>query len=54
MADPRADAAVGFMREAEEAESVNRVTAIEDLKFRFGQQWPAEMQNSRKIEVRRG
>ena len=52
MADPRSDAAIGFMREAEEAESVNRVTAIEDLKFRFGQQWPAEMQNSRKIEAR--
>ena len=35
--------AVAFMRHVQEAESTNRQEAQEDLKFRFGDQWPASM-----------
>lgn len=44
--------AVEFLRIASEADSFNRQEGLEDLKFRFGDQWPVQLQNSRKIEQR--
>jgi Phage P22-like portal protein len=46
------DEAVEFLRLATEAESSNRAEAIADLKFVNGEQWPAELMNSRQIEKR--
>jgi hypothetical protein len=46
------DRAVQFLRLCEEASSDNRREALEDIRFRNGQQWPAEVQNSRKLEQR--
>ena len=46
------DRAVQFLRLCEEASSENRREALEDIRFRNGQQWPAEVQNSRKLEQR--
>jgi hypothetical protein len=37
---------------AMEAESENRIRAIDALKFRWGDQWDADIRNSRKIEGR--
>src|SRR5438132_2975849 len=37
---------------AEEAESDNRVQAIEDLQFADGAQWPTDIANSRRAEQR--
>lgn len=44
--------AVEFLRDVAEVESSNRVEGLEDLKFRFGDQWPAIIQNSRNLESR--
>ena len=44
--------AVEFLRDVAEVESANRADGQEDLKFRFGDQWPAEIQNSRVLESR--
>jgi hypothetical protein len=44
--------AVEFMREASDHASHNRTEAIDDLKFRFGDQWPVEIQNSRTLQER--
>lgn len=44
--------AIKFVRRAEEADSFNRKEAIDDAKFRAGEQWPAEIQNSRQLESR--
>ena len=41
-----------FLRLASEAESENRSEAMADMKFVTGEQWPAELQNSRQIEAR--
>jgi len=40
------------LRIAEEAESVNRLLAIEDLEFADGQQWPDDLYNMRKVQRR--
>lgn len=50
MSDPKE--AVEFMRSASDYESQNRVEALDDLKFRFGDQWPTEVQNSRFLQER--
>src|SRR6267378_1826189 len=50
--DSRSEEAVEFMRLVNEAESFNRSEALEDLKFRFGDQWPAQMLSSRDLEQR--
>lgn len=50
MPDPKD--AVEFMRSSVDAESFNRVEALDDLKFRFGDQWPNVIQNSRELENR--
>ena len=44
--------AVEFLRLCSEADSFNRTEALEDLKFRFGDQWPMQLQNSRRLEQR--
>lgn len=40
------------LRIAEEAESINRLLAIEDLEFADGQQWPDDLYNMRKVQRR--
>ena len=50
--DPRIDAAIKFMRRVSENDSVNRAQAEYWRKFRYGEQWPAEIQNSRQLEQR--
>lgn len=44
--------AIDFLRRADDAESENRAEALEAYKFRSGQQWPPEIQNSRTLESR--
>ena len=41
-----------FLQYAESAEGTNRAEAMEDLRFRSGEQWPAPVQNSRQLEAR--
>lgn len=43
---------VDFMRLVVEAETTNRSEALNDLKFRFGEQWPVEMTGQRKLQDR--
>lgn len=50
--DPRITRAIKFMRRVSENDSVNRVNAQFWRKFRYGEQWPAEIQNSRQLEQR--
>lgn len=50
--DPRITRAIKFMRRVSENDSVNRVNAQYWRKFRYGEQWPAEIQNSRTLEQR--
>lgn len=40
------------MRHSAAAEGSNRVEAVDDLRFRFGDQWPATIQNSRNLQDR--
>lgn len=42
--------AVEFLRLADQADSENRQMAIDDLKFRYGEQWPAYAIQSRGLE----
>lgn len=44
--------AVEFLRLVVDADSHNRMEALEDLKFSYGDQWPVEIQNSRQLEAR--
>lgn len=44
--------AVEFINLVADADSTNRMGAIEDLKFIWGEQWPAAMQNKRTLEDR--
>jgi len=46
------DRAMAFFRRANDAESNNRSEAQSDLRFSHGEQWPAEIQNSRMLEQR--
>ena len=46
------DKAIAFLKLCEEVDSDNRSEALEDIRFRDGQQWPAEIQNSRQLEQR--
>jgi hypothetical protein len=50
--DPRINEAIEFLRLSSEADSTNRSSALEDLKFAAGDQWPTEIQNSRNLEAR--
>jgi hypothetical protein len=44
--------AIEFLRAVAEAETTNRAEALDDLRFRFGDQWPTVIQNSRTVEER--
>ena len=50
--DSRIQDAIKFLRLVGEADSMNRSSALQDLKFAAGDQWPVEIQNSRNIEAR--
>lgn len=50
--DPRIQEAVDFLKFANDADTMNRQEALEDLKFGAGDQWPVELQNSRNLESR--
>ncbi len=50
--DPIIDEAKQFLKFANEADTMNRQEALEDLKFVNGEQWPIELQNSRNLESR--
>ena len=50
--DPIIDEAKAFLKYCNEADTMNRQEALEDLKFVNGDQWPVELQNSRNLESR--
>ena len=50
--DPRIQEAIDFLKFANDADTMNRQEALEDLKFGGGDQWPVELQNSRNLESR--
>jgi len=50
--DPRIQEAIEFLKLANDADTMNRQEALEDLKFGGGDQWPVELQNSRNLESR--
>jgi hypothetical protein len=50
--DPRIDEAKEFLKFCNDADTMNRQEALEDLKFVGGDQWPVELQNSRNLESR--
>ena len=50
--DPRIDEAKQFLKFANDADTMNRQEALEDMKFVGGEQWPVELQNSRNLESR--
>lgn len=50
--DGEAYEAVEFVRLVADAESNNRQEGLEDLKFRYGDQWPVQNQQSRVLEDR--
>src|ERR1700740_2704672 len=50
--DPRILNAMKFQRRVSETNSVNRANAQEWRRFRYGEQWPAEIQNARTLERR--
>lgn len=43
---------IKFVRRCEDAEGENRRNGIDDARFRQGEQWPVEIQNSRQLEAR--
>ena len=50
--DARIQEAIEFLKLANDADTMNRQEALEDLKFGGGDQWPVELQNSRNLESR--
>ena len=50
--DPIIDEAKDFLKLCNDADTMNRQEALEDLKFVNGDQWPIELQNSRNLESR--
>jgi hypothetical protein len=44
--------AIEFFRKSEDYSAHNRQEGLDDLRFSYGQQWPAEMQNQRHLEAR--
>lgn len=50
--DPRITRAVKFMRRVSENDSVNRERAQYWRKFKYGEQWDPQIQNSRTLEMR--
>ena len=50
--EPIIDEAKEFLKFCNDADTMNRQEALEDLKFVNGDQWPVELQNSRNLESR--
>jgi len=50
--DPVITEAIQFLKFCNDADTMNRQEALEDLKFVSGDQWPVELQNSRNLESR--
>ena len=50
--DPVITEAVQFLKFCNDADTMNRQEALEDLKFVSGDQWPVTLQNSRNLESR--
>jgi len=50
--DKRIQDAIEFLKFANDADTMNRQEALEDLKFGAGDQWPVTLQNSRNLESR--
>ena len=50
--DSRIEEAKQFLKFCNDADTMNRQEALEDLKFVGGDQWPVELQNSRNLESR--
>jgi Phage P22-like portal protein len=50
--DPVIQEAIDFLKFCNDADTMNRQEALEDLKFVSGDQWPVELQNSRNLESR--
>jgi len=50
--DKRIQEAIEFLKFANDADTMNRQEALEDLKFGAGDQWPVTLQNSRNLESR--
>ena len=50
--DPIITEAIEFLKFCNDADTMNRQEALEDLKFVSGDQWPVELQNSRNLESR--
>ena len=50
--DSRIQEAIDFLKFANDADTMNRQEALDDLKFGGGDQWPVELQNSRNLESR--
>lgn len=48
----RPEDAVEFLEAVSEVESTNRSEGLDDLKFRYGEQWPSIIMNSRNLESR--
>jgi len=46
------DDAVEFLRASNDYEAHNRQEGLDDLRFSYGDQWAAQMQNARKLEER--
>ncbi len=44
--------AVRFLRKSADYDSTNRQNALDDLRFSYGEQWSAQMQNTRHLEAR--
>lgn len=52
MSDSVPQEAIEFFRRSEDYSSQYRQEGLEDLRFSYGAQWPAEMQNQRQLETR--
>ena len=50
--DPVITEAIQFLKFCNDADTMNRQEALEDLKFVSGDQWPVTLQNSRNLESR--
>ena len=50
--DERIQKAIDFWHLVNDADSMNRAEALQDIKFAAGDQWPVEIQNSRNLEAR--
>jgi len=50
--DDRINQAMEYLRQVNDVDSNNRAEALDDVRFSAGDQWPVDVQNSRKLEAR--